>query len=471
MSALSRLPRSFGSNRPASQSHKRGPVNARRLSRALLVLVRLGDDTRGVGPRAARAGTTANAAAGANTGASVGAYARRAAAPPRLPSPQRRRALPSSPSRNPSPSTSRGRRCPATSPARSSSTTWRCPTEKTGARDRARRRHRRAVAQARDGLQRARLGERQGLRRVPRLRGRHGVLRPARRRRAQLPRRPLHAGVRRVPAAPRSGEPPHQRQAAALRHGPHAAPARVERWASCRRRGSTTASRSTARTSSASTCRSTTRPTRSAVRAPAPTPLDFDFTLSRSGESYYVDNNSRPVLGGQLVASVDRRQRDAVTLGASVMRGTYDPEHELRVRDLIGAHAVAAHRRRVPARASTCARRTEMALGEDPAARFRTAPAPTAVRSVLRQGRLLRRARGAGRQRVDVGRCARTACAGAATSSRPATLRSDSACCATPRRSRSRCAQSLRLKLSCEFYDFSDFEDESVVHLGIAGPF
>jgi hypothetical protein len=29
----------------------------------------------------------------------------------------------------------------------------------------------------------------------------------------------------------------------------------------------------------------------------------------------------------------------------------------------------------------------------------------------------------------------------------------------------------LRLKLSYEYYDFSDFDDESVVHLGIAGPF
>jgi hypothetical protein len=29
----------------------------------------------------------------------------------------------------------------------------------------------------------------------------------------------------------------------------------------------------------------------------------------------------------------------------------------------------------------------------------------------------------------------------------------------------------LRLKLSYEYYDFSDYADESVVHLGIAGPF
>jgi hypothetical protein len=31
--------------------------------------------------------------------------------------------------------------------------------------------------------------------------------------------------------------------------------------------------------------------------------------------------------------------------------------------------------------------------------------------------------------------------------------------------------EGLRLKLSGELYDFSDFEDEVVVHLGIAGPF
>jgi hypothetical protein len=30
---------------------------------------------------------------------------------------------------------------------------------------------------------------------------------------------------------------------------------------------------------------------------------------------------------------------------------------------------------------------------------------------------------------------------------------------------------SLRLKASYEYFDFSDFEDESVVHLGIAGQF
>jgi len=31
--------------------------------------------------------------------------------------------------------------------------------------------------------------------------------------------------------------------------------------------------------------------------------------------------------------------------------------------------------------------------------------------------------------------------------------------------------QSMRLKLSYERYDFSDFDDESVIHAGIAGPF
>lgn len=31
--------------------------------------------------------------------------------------------------------------------------------------------------------------------------------------------------------------------------------------------------------------------------------------------------------------------------------------------------------------------------------------------------------------------------------------------------------QSLRVKLSFERYDFSDFDDETVIHAGIAGPF
>ena len=31
--------------------------------------------------------------------------------------------------------------------------------------------------------------------------------------------------------------------------------------------------------------------------------------------------------------------------------------------------------------------------------------------------------------------------------------------------------QQVRLKLSFERYDFSDFDDESVIHVGIAGPF
>ncbi len=91
-----------------------------------------------------------------------------------------------------------------------------------------RRRHRGAVAQARRQLRRSRVGQREDLRRLSRAGDRDGVLRPAGGRRAQRPGRPLHARVRQLPDAPRSGQPPHQRQAAALRHGAHAAAARVE---------------------------------------------------------------------------------------------------------------------------------------------------------------------------------------------------------------------------------------------------
>ena len=155
------------------------------------------------------------------------------------------------------------------------------------------------------------LREREDVRRVSRRRGRHGVLRSARRRRAEHSRRSLHAGVRRVPGAPRSREPPHERQAAALRHGPHAADHASGTRACCPRRGSTTASRSTARTSSASTCqldyaayaiggsarrRRSDRLRLQACRAPARATTS---TTTRG-----------PCLGGQVVASMLTDEHD-----------------------------------------------------------------------------------------------------------------------------------------------------------------
>jgi len=56
---------------------------------------------------------------------------------------------------------------------------------------------------------------------------------------------------------------------------------------------------------------------------------DLDFVQSRDGNAYYVDNNGRPSYGGRLSATARLGTMSDVTLGASVMRGTFDPNNQL----------------------------------------------------------------------------------------------------------------------------------------------
>ena len=56
--------------------------------------------------------------------------------------------------------------------------------------------------------------------------------------------------------------------------------------------------------------------------------LDFDFVQSRDGNAYYVDNNGRPTVGGRLALNVGLSRSSEATLGASIMRGTYDPAND-----------------------------------------------------------------------------------------------------------------------------------------------
>ena len=197
-------------------------------------------------------------------------------------------------------------------------------------------------------------------------------------------------------------------------------------------------------------------------------PTDFDFKRSRSGESYYIDNNSRPAVGGQVSASI-LSDNTTTSFGASMMRGTYDPDHKLPFA-IYGAHAV-IRIRDVFLRAEYLWRRTKMSLGDDPDARFRYAPSASGsydpyfvkdgayaelevplgprVTAIWREDGMRRRGNvvEGSQMRADSRILRHTA--GLAIAIRSA----------------------LRLKLSYEYYDFSDFDDESVVHIGIAGPF
>jgi hypothetical protein len=194
---------------------------------------------------------------------------------------------------------------------------------------------------------------------------------------------------------------------------------------------------------------------------------DFDFRLSRTPESYYVDNNSRPVVGAHMAWTFTEGEYSAM-VGASGMTGAYDPDAELGF-TLVGLQALFRFEG-LFLRGEYLARRTEMALGADPASRFKYGPGmdgafdPYQIKEgfygelEVPAGRfdLVLRADGM-RRRGNV----------LATSA----LRSDSAVLRYTAGATFLIREALRLKLSGERYDFSDFDDETVVHLGIAGPF
>lgn len=57
--------------------------------------------------------------------------------------------------------------------------------------------------------------------------------------------------------------------------------------------------------------------------------LDLDFKLSRTPAAYYVDDNARPTVGGRVDLTWKLGEAGDATLGASAMRGTYDPDNTL----------------------------------------------------------------------------------------------------------------------------------------------
>ncbi len=197
-------------------------------------------------------------------------------------------------------------------------------------------------------------------------------------------------------------------------------------------------------------------------------PMDFDFKMSRSGEAYYIDNNSRPVVGGQFVVSAIT-DASTFSVGASVMRGTYDPQHRLAF-SIYGAHMI-ARIKDVFLRAEYLTRKTEMSLGENPMERFRYGPGMSGTFDpyMVKDGGYTELEIPLGSRVTLIGR--EDGLRRRGNVSATSTMRSTSALIRHTAGAAIALRQSLRLKLSYEYYDFSDYEDESVVHLGIAGPF
>jgi hypothetical protein len=196
--------------------------------------------------------------------------------------------------------------------------------------------------------------------------------------------------------------------------------------------------------------------------------FDFDFIQSRTPSLYYIDNNSRPTLGARLDGTLELGETSTFSLGASAMGGTYDPDNKLWF-FLVGADVV-LRLNQVFLRAEYLLRRTQFALGDDPAARFRYGPGANGTYDdfFLKDG-FYAEIEAPVRRFDFVLRWDGMRRLGNVPITSP--LRSNSAVLRYTAALTYRLFGAIRLKLSGEVYDFSDFPDEVAVHLGVAGPF
>jgi hypothetical protein len=195
---------------------------------------------------------------------------------------------------------------------------------------------------------------------------------------------------------------------------------------------------------------------------------DFDFQLSRSPEQYYVDNNSEPIVGGRVDTAIDLDDDVALDLGVSTMAGHYDPARTLGFA-IAGADAV-LQLGRMYVRAEYLIRWTEMALGTDPATRFKYGPGPDGkfadyftkdgfyAEAELPIGQFSVLGRFDGLRRKG------NVLAASTLTSSSQLLRYTGALAY-------RLNTGIRIKASVEYYQFSDFSNDVAIHLGVATPF
>jgi hypothetical protein len=193
---------------------------------------------------------------------------------------------------------------------------------------------------------------------------------------------------------------------------------------------------------------------------------DFNYALSRS--TYYVDNNSQPSGGGRIALTLRATESTTLALGTSAMAGTYDPAARLAFW-MVGADVV-LEISRVFVRAEYLARRTQIALGDDPAARFKYGPGADGRWDdhVLKDGFYVETEIPIGR--VDlIARWDGLRRWGNVTTTSP--LRSKSEVLRYTLGCAVRVVAGVRIKASIEAYDFSDFQDEIAAHVGLVGSF
>lgn len=194
--------------------------------------------------------------------------------------------------------------------------------------------------------------------------------------------------------------------------------------------------------------------------------LDIDFVLSRSPSLYYTDNNGHPSVGGRLAITATFEDWGSFTLGASGMHGPYDPSRTLSY-TIAGADA---HLRihGLALRAEGLRRFTDFAVPAEAGA-LRFDPRGRSVDFFVKDGFYVEaeypfspffEAFG----RVDGLHRYGNLPSGSLLRRRSAVLRYTPGVNFVFH-------PGLRLKLSAELWDFSDFADELALHAGVAGHF
>ena len=194
--------------------------------------------------------------------------------------------------------------------------------------------------------------------------------------------------------------------------------------------------------------------------------LDFDFVQSRSGALYYVDNNSEPAFGGRLAFTVNFSDFVSATAGMSAMYGHYDPAAELSY--FIGGIDIYVRLDALVLRGEYLIRRTEFAVGSDPESRFRFAFDPE-NNFFVKDGFYVEAEYPFTRwletfYRFDGMRRVGTVAATSPLSDNTGILRHTLGLNFVVERG-------LRIKLSGEHWDFTDFDDEVALHAGVTANF
>jgi hypothetical protein len=194
---------------------------------------------------------------------------------------------------------------------------------------------------------------------------------------------------------------------------------------------------------------------------------DVEFIESRS--VYYIDNNSEPAVGGRLALTLDVSEAILITLGASAMTGHLDADRELAY--VIAGIDFYLRLWEFDLHAEYLIRRTEMALGDDPDARFRYGPDDDGEYAdfFLKDGFYVE-ANWPLLTRIElVGRADGLRRIGNVLLNSP--LRVESSVLRYTAGFNVVFDGSVRLKVSGEFYDFSDFDDEIAGNLGVVASF